>query len=54
MALLIFALIATFVVCAMFLAEIGFLPWLAVLVSIPISFAVGYALSRVLRGAGVL
>jgi hypothetical protein len=30
------------------------LPWLAALVAIPISFAVGYALSRVLRGAGAL
>lgn len=54
MVLLIFALIAIFVVSSMFLAQIGFLPWLAVLVSIPISYAVGYALSRVLRGAGVL
>ena len=43
MALLIFALVASFVVCALFLAEIGLFPWLAVLVAIPISYAVGYA-----------
>ena len=54
MALLIFALVASFVVSAIFLAELGLFPWLAVLVAIPISYAVGYALSRVLRGAGVL
>jgi hypothetical protein len=54
MALLILALIASFVVSALFLAEIGLFPWLAAMVAIPIAFAVGYALSRVLRSAGVL
>jgi membrane-associated PAP2 superfamily phosphatase len=54
MALLIFALIAGFVVCSVFLAQLGLFPWLAVLLAIPISYAVGYALSRMLRGAGVL
>jgi len=54
MALLIFALIASFVISALFLAQIGFFPWLAALISIPIAYAVGYALSRVLRAAGVL
>lgn len=54
MALLIFALVASFVVTALFLAEIGMFPWLAALISIPISYAIGYALSRVLRAAGVL
>ena len=54
MALLIFALVASFVVSAIFLAEIGLFPWLAALIAIPIAYAVGYALSRVLRGAGVL
>lgn len=54
MALLIFALVASFVVSAIFLAEIGMFPWLAAMIAIPIAYAVGYALSRVLRGAGVL
>jgi hypothetical protein len=54
MALLILALIASFVASAVFLAEIGLFPWLAAMIAIPIAFAVGYALSRVLRGAGVL
>ncbi|MGI9478303.1 MAG: hypothetical protein ACR2PI_16495 [Hyphomicrobiaceae bacterium] len=54
MALLIFALVASFVVSAIFFAELGLFPWLAVLVAVPLSYAVGYALSRVLRGAGVL
>ena len=54
MALLIFALIASFVVSALFLAQIGFIPWLAAMLAIPIAYAIGYALSRVLRGAGVL
>ena len=54
MALLIFALIASFVVCALFLAELGLFPWLAVMVAIPVAYAIGYVLSRLLRGAGVL
>lgn len=54
MALLVLALVTCFYVCAVFLAEIGFFPWLAAMVAIPISYAVGYALSRLLRGAGVL
>ena len=54
MALLIFALVASFVVCALFLAEIGLFPWLAVMVAIPVAYAIGYVLSRLLRGAGVL
>ena len=54
MALLILALVGCFYVSAVFLAEIGLFLWLAALVAIPVSYAVGYALSRVLRGAGVL
>ena len=54
MVLLIVALVASFVVSALFLIEIGLLPWLSALLAIPIAYAVGYALSRVLRGAGVL
>lgn len=54
MALLIFALVASFVVCAIFLAELGLFPWLAVMAAIPIAYAIGYVLSRMLRGAGVL
>lgn len=54
MALLIFALIASYVVSAIFLAEMGLFAWLAALVAVPIAYAIGYALSRVLRGAGVL
>ncbi len=54
MGLLIFALVASFVVSSIFLAELGLFPWLAILVAIPISYAVGFALSRVLRGAGAL
>ena len=54
MALLVLAIIASFVVSALFLAEVGLFPWLAVLVAIPIAYAVGYALSRILRGAGAL
>lgn len=54
MALLIFALVASYVVSAIFLAEFGMFAWLAALVAIPIAYAVGYALSRVLRNAGVL
>jgi len=54
MALLILALIASFVVSAILLAEIGLFPWLAAMLAIPIAYAIGYALSRLLRGAGVL
>lgn len=54
MALLILGLVASFVVSAIFLAEIGFFPWLAAMLAIPIAYAIGFALSRVLRGAGVL
>ena len=54
MALLILALVGCFIISALFLANIGLFPWIAVLVSVPIAFAVGYPLSRLLRGAGVL
>jgi hypothetical protein len=54
MALLILALVAAFIVSALFLANIGLLPWIAVLVSVPIAYAVCFPLSRLLRGAGVL
>ena len=54
MALLVVALVACFYVSSIFLAEIGMFPWLAALVAIPVSYVVGYALSRLLRGAGVL
>lgn len=54
MALLIFVLVATFVVSAWFLVEIGLFAWLATLLAIPLAYAVGYALSRLLRGAGAL
>ena len=52
--LLVLALVATFVIVAMFLVELGLFPWLAILVSIPIAYGVGFALSRVLRGTGAL
>lgn len=54
MALLIAALVAGFYVCSVFLVEVGLPPSISVVAAIPISFAVGYALSRVLRGAGAL
>ena len=54
MALLVLALVACFYVSAVFLAEVGMFPWLAALIGIPISYVVGYALSRILRGVGVL
>ncbi len=52
--LLVVALVATFIIVAMFLVELGLFPWLAILVSIPIAYGVGFALSRVLRGSGAL
>ena len=54
MALLVLAIVAGFVVCALFLAEIGLFPWLAVLIAVPIAYGLGYVLSRLLRGAGAL
>lgn len=54
MALLVVALVACFYVSAVLMAEIGMLPWLAALIAVPVSYAVGYALSRMLRGVGVL
>ena len=52
MALLIFALVAIFVISAVLLVEVGLFPWLSVLIAIPISYVFGFALSRVLRSAG--
>jgi uncharacterized protein (DUF983 family) len=52
--LLVVTLVGTFVVVAMFLTELGLFPWLAILVAVPIAYAVGFALSRVLRGAGAI
>lgn len=54
MALLILALIASFVISAVFLVNLGLWPWVAVLLAIPIAYAFGFALSRLLRGVGVL
>jgi hypothetical protein len=52
--LLVLTLVATFVIVAMFLVELGLFPWLAILVAIPVAYGVGFALSRVLRGSGAL
>jgi membrane-associated PAP2 superfamily phosphatase len=52
--LLVLSLVATFVIVAMFLVELGLFPWLAILVAIPIAYGVGFAISRLLRGAGAL
>ena len=46
--------IALFANVAMFLVELGLFPWLAILVSIPIAYCVGFALSRVLRSSGAI
>ena len=52
--LLVLSLVATFVIVAMFLVELGLFPWLAILDAIPIAYGVGFAISRLLRGAGAL
>ena len=52
--LLVLSLVATFVIVAVFLVELGLFPWLAILVAIPIAYGVGFAISRLLRGAGAL
>ena len=51
---LILVLVASFVVSSLFLAELGVMPWLAILIAIPVAYAVAYALSRVMRGAGTI
>ena len=54
MIMLVFALVGSFVISALFLAEVGVFPWLAALIAVPVAFAVAFALSRIMRGAGAI